>query len=65
MKILEGIVDRIIEEITGMKDTTTIIDIEIDQEKDLSQETTITAEIEVQAIVDRDQSLELVQIGTG
>ena len=64
-EIPEGIVDRIIEEITGMEDTITIIEIGIDQEKEISQETTITAEIEVQAIVDQGQGLEPVQIGIG
>ena len=51
-----------IEEITRMKDVITITEIEVDQEKGISQEITITAEIEVQAIVDRDQCLEPVQI---
>ena len=54
-EMLEGIADRVIEEITGMKDTITITEIEVDQEKDISQEITITAEIEVQAIIDQDQ----------
>ena len=58
----EGIADRMIEEITGMKDIITITEIEVDQEKGISQEITITAEIEVQAIVDQDQGLEPVQI---
>ena len=48
--------DRMIEEITGMKDIITTSEIEIDQE------ITIRAEIEVQAIVDQDQGLEPVQI---
>ena len=48
----EGIVYRLIEEITGMKDIITITEIEVDKEKGISQEITITAEIEVQAIVD-------------
>ena len=50
------------EEITGMKDLITIIEIEVDQEKGISQEIAITAEIEVQAIVNQDQGLEPVQI---
>ena len=41
-----------IEEITGMKDIITITEIEVDQEKGISQEITITSETEVQAIVD-------------
>ena len=44
--MLEGIVDRIIQE------TAEIIEIGIDQEKDHSQEITITAVIGTQAIVD-------------
>ena len=57
-----GIADRMIEEFTGMKDIITIIEIEVDQEKGISQEIKITAEIEVQPIVDQDQGLEPVQI---
>ena len=52
--MLEGIVDRIIEE------TTEIIEIVTDQEKDHSQEITITAVIGAQAIVDQDQGLEQI-----
>ena len=48
-EMLEGIVDRIIEE------TTKIIEIGIDQEKEHSQEITVPAVIEAQAIVDQDQ----------
>ena len=44
--MLEGIVDRIIEE------TTEIIEIGIDQEKEQAQEITVTAVIEAQTIVD-------------
>ena len=58
----EGIADGMIEEVTGIKDIT-ITEIEVDQEKGISQEITITAEIVVQAIVDQDQGLEPVQIG--
>ena len=58
----EGIVDRITEEITGMKDIISITEIEVDQEKEILQEITITAEMEVQAIVDQDQGLEPIQI---
>ena len=59
----EGIADGMIEEVTGINDIT-ITEIEVDQEKGISQEITITAEIVVQAIVDQDQGLEPVQIGT-
>ena len=58
-EMLEGIVDKIIEE------TTEIIEIGIDQEKEHSQEITVTAVIEAQAIVDQDQGLEQIQIGIG
>ena len=58
----ECIVDRMIEEVTGMKDIITITEIEVDQEKGISQEITITVETEVKAIVDQGQSLEPVQI---
>ena len=51
-----------IEEIKGMKDIIAITEIEVDQEKGISQEIIITSEIEVQAIVDQDQGLEPVQI---
>ena len=57
--MLEGIVDRIIEE------TTEIVEIGTGQEKDHSQEITITAVIGVQAIVDQDQGPEQIQIGIG
>ena len=57
--MLEGIIDRIIEK------TTEIIEIGIDQEKEHSQEITIMAVIEAQAIVDQDQGLEKIQIGIG
>ena len=49
----------------GMKDAITIIEIEMGQEKGISQEITITTEIEVQATVDQGQGLEPVQIGIG
>ena len=55
-------VDRMTEEITGTKDIT-ITEIGADQDKGISQEITITAETEVQAIVDQDQGIEPVQIG--
>ena len=58
----EDMADRMIEEITGMKDIVTITEIEVDQEKGISQEITITAEIEVQTIVDQGQGLEPAQI---
>ena len=58
-EIPEGIVDRMIEEIIGMKDTITTID------RNRLRERYCTAETEVQAIVDWGQGLEPVQIGIG
>ena len=57
--MLEGIIDRIIEEITE------IVEIGTGQEKDHSQEITVTGVIGAQAIVDQDQGLEQIQIGIG
>ena len=48
-----------------MKYTIIIIEIEIDQGKELSQETAVIVEIATKVIVDLNQGLELVQIGTG
>ena len=50
--ILEGTIDRIIEETIEMKDKMTTIETGIGQEKGHLQEITIVAEIEVQVIVD-------------
>ena len=58
-EMLEGIVNRIIEE------TTEIVEIRTGQEKDHSQEITIPAVIGAQAIVDQDQGLEQIQKGMG
>ena len=43
----------------------TTIETGIGQEKGYLQEITVVPEIEVQVIVDQDQGLELIQIGTG
>ena len=64
-EILEGIVDSIVEETTELKDIIITIEIGIDQEKEHSKEIKVAAEIEAQAIVDQDQGLEQIQIGTG
>ena len=64
-KTLEDMVDRIIEETIEMKDIMTTIETEIGQEKEHLQEITVITETEVQVIVDRNQGLELIQIGTG
>ena len=58
-EMLEGTVDRIIEE------TTEIVEIGTGQEKDHSQEITVTAVTGAQAIVDQDQGPEQIQIGIG
>ena len=58
-------VDRIIEETREMKDIMITIEIGIGQEEGHLQEITVVAEIEAQAIVDQNQGLELIQIGTG
>ena len=62
---LEDMVDKIIEETMEMKGIMTIIETEIGQEKEHLQEITVGTETEVQVIADRDQGLELIQIGTG
>ena len=58
---LEGIVDRIIEETIEIKDIMTTIETGIGQEKGHVQEIVLVPEIEVQVIVDQDQSLELIK----
>ena len=58
-------VDNILEEATEMIDITITIEVGIDQEKGHLQEIIVVAEIEVQATVDQDQDLELVQIEIG
>ena len=58
-------VDRIIEETIEMKDIMTTMETGIGQEKGHLQEIMVVAEIEVQVLVDQDQGLELIQIGTG
>ena len=62
---LEGMVDKIIEEVTEMIDIMITIEAGIDQEKVHLQEIIVVAEIEVQVTVDQDQDLELVQIRIG
>ena len=58
-------VDNIIEEATEMIDIMITIEAGIDQEKGNSQEIIVVAEIEVQATVDQDKDLELVQTEIG
>ena len=62
-EIPEGMVDRIIEKITGMKGMVVTIEIGIGQGKELSQGVMVMAEIEAPAIIDLDQGPELIQIG--
>ena len=64
-RTLEDIVDKIIGETVEMKGIMTIIETEIGPEKEHLQEITVVTETEVQVITDRDQGLELIQIGTG
>ena len=62
---LEDMVDKIMEETMQMKDIITTIETEIGQEKGHLQEITVVTETEAQVLVDCDQGLELIQIGTG
>ena len=64
-ELLEGMADKIIGEITGMKGIVVTIEIGVGQGKELLQGIVVIAEIEAQAIIDLDQGLELVQIGIG
>ena len=59
----EGMVDKIIEKITGMKGIVATIEIGIGQGKELLQGIIVMAEIEALAMIDLDQGPELVQIG--
>ena len=51
-------VDKIIEETMEMKGIMTIIETEIDQEKEHLQEITVVTKTEVQVIADQDQGLD-------
>ena len=59
----EGMVDRIVEKVTGMKGMVTAIEIGIDQGKEFLQE--VMGETEALAMIGPDQGPELVQIGIG
>ena len=61
-EISEGIVDKIIEKITGMKDMIITLEIEIGQGKELLQGVMVMEEIEALAMTGLDQGPELVQI---
>ena len=56
--------DKTVEENTEIIGMTVTIEVGIDQEKNCSQEIMATIGIEVEAIVDQDQDLELVLIET-
>ena len=60
---LEGMADKIIEEVIEMVDIMITIEVGIDQEKEHLQEIIVVTETEIQGTVDQDQDLELVQIG--
>ena len=61
----EGMVDKIIEKITGMKVIVATIEVGIGQGKELLQGIMVIIEIEALAMIDLDQGPELVQIGIG
>ena len=62
---LEGMVDKILEEVIELIDIMITIEAGKDQEKGHLQEIIVVAEIDVQVTVDQDQDLELVQIEIG
>ena len=64
-ELLQGMVDKIIETITGMKGIVVTIEIGVGQGKELLQGIIVITEIEAQAAIDLDQGLELVQTGIG
>ena len=64
-KTLEGMADKIKEEVIEVIDIMITKEAGIDQERGHLQEIIVVAEIEVQVTVDQDQDLELVQIGIG
>ena len=62
-EISEGMVDKIIETITGIKGMIVTIEIGIGQGRELLQGVMVMEEIEALAMRDLDQGPELVQIG--
>ena len=62
-EISEGMVDKIIEKVTGTKGMVITIEIGIGQGKELLQGVMVMEEIEALAIIDLGQGPELVQIG--
>ena len=63
-RTLGDIEDKIAEEKIGITGIVDIIEVGTDQEKGHSQEIMVIMGIEVQAIVDQDQDLELILIET-
>ena len=63
-RMLGDMEDKIVEENTGITGIMTTIEVGTDQEKGHTQEIMVIIGIEVQAIVDQDQDLELVLIET-
>ena len=59
----EGMVDKMIEKITGMKGIVVTIEIRLGQGKELLQGIMVIAEIEALAMIDLDEGPELVEIG--
>ena len=62
---LEDMEGRIIEESIEVIGEMNMIEVEIGQEKEHFQETTVTIELGVPVTVDQDQNLKLVPTGTG
>ena len=62
---LEDVEDKTVEENTGITGLMIIIEVGIDQKEGHSQETVVIIGIEVQVIVDQDQSLDLTLIEIG
>ena len=62
-KFSEGMVDKIIETVIGMKGMVVTIKIGIGQGRELLQGVMVMEEIEALAMIDLDQGPELVQIG--
>ena len=63
-RTLEDIEDKIAEENIGITGVMTTIEVGTDQEKGHSQEIMVIIGIEVQAVVDQGQDLELILIET-
>ena len=61
-EISEGMVDKIIETITGMKGMVVTIEIGIGQGRELLQGVMVMEEIEALSMIDLDQDPELVEI---